>query len=134
MKPETEIRVKKVKKLYEAGASIEEIASATGYKKSSVGAALRKAGIYRKTLIADNLDILLKMRREGKSLKEMSQITGFTVNTISTTLKKEGAKMYTDHGIEREIDLSNLTYAKQPKIERIVIDGKTYQDITAFFT
>ncbi len=152
MRKETEEKYKKISRLHAQGKKKAEIAEKLHCTPSTIDRALRLyREIPRRDTFEDHKKTIVSLYEAGETLEKMSQETGLSIKTINRNLMAMGLRrgrgwkpadhrqrnrtgVYTQAELEEEIELFPLTYAKDTrKAERIVIRGKAYLDVSAWF-
>lgn len=87
----------------------------------------------KKTEVKKLYGTIKSMYESGAETKEIVQELGLSFDTIYRALAKMGVKMRIS--TRRKYEDETLVYAvhKPPVLEKIIIDGKTYIDITPLF-
>lgn len=142
VKGSREERISIVRKMYENGKSVDEIAVAVGYKTVTVNQILSSERIRQSRKVEDYRNEIVSMRNEGKSLKEISEKTKFAPITIRRYLHDIGMSAYAVDKLvnvgEKDLIDENTVYAKQrkEKIEKVFACGKSYKTVplSVFFT
>lgn len=126
MRPETKERYKQVIALYKSGKSLEDIATATGYKVSSVKTIINSLGVSIAPPEIDN-NLIIQMRKDGKTLKEIGNVVGLSAASVSLRLDKAGYKKAKHRA---DMDVPVHSYAVQRRAKMCVVGGKRYADLS----
>lgn len=152
MRKETEKKYKEICRLVRAGRSNDEIAEELCCSRSTVDRAISLyGGRQKRETFEAHKDEIIAMYRKGMILGEIETRTGLSVHTIVRNMRKLGIRRgkgwkpadyrqrnrtgtYTQAEPEQELELFPLTYAQHTrKAERIVIRGKSYIDVSAWY-
>lgn len=73
-----------------------------------------------------------ELYEKGLNIKDIAKTMGVAISTVYNSLSIAGITLQKERGI----DESNLSYAdnRTPILERLIIDGKRYVDITPIFS
>lgn len=160
----TEEKYKEVCRLFGEGKTREQIAEATFYSRPTIDRILQRYGdIPTRDSFKDHKEEALFFWDQGMTIKGIAEKTGLSVNTIQRNLKKlkkcrgRGRRRQTDipeeemreRGKAREGSAGRagrrpkeevpgpvpVQYAEHVrKSKKVVIRGKAYQDVTAWYT
>lgn len=154
MRKETEEKYKKICELRKAGKSREEIVEELCCSTSTIDVAIRAFGEDTKRDSFENHEAeILQMWRDGETLGKIAEKTGISVTTVNRHLLKmglergKGRKPVREKQAPRrdmahreqaeqieEPEVSPRQYADNTKRSKtVVIRGKTYQDVSAWY-
>lgn len=152
MRTETEEKYKEICRLHAAGKKKAEIVEALHCATSTIDRAIRLCGEkQRRDTFEDHKDTIIRLYAAGVTVKKIAEETGLSANTIHRNLRAMGllrgrgwkpadyqqrrrTGVYAQEEPEEELELFPLTRAKDTrKAERIVIRGKAYLDVSAWY-
>lgn len=132
VKGSREERISIIREMHKSGKSVDEIASALGYKTVTVNQILSKEKIRKSRRVDDYRNEILIMRKNGMSVKEIAKKTEFEPITIRRYLHDIGMSPYAIDKVgnvgEKDLIDENTVYAPKriEKVERVVSSGKKY--------
>ncbi len=154
MRKETEEKYKKICELRKAGKSRKEIVEELCCSTSTIDVAIRAFGEDTKRDSFGNHETeILQMWRDGETLGKIAEKTGINITTINRNLlsmglrRRRGWKPVREKQAPRramahreqaeqieELEVSPRQYADNTKRSKtVVIRGKTYQDVSAWY-
>lgn len=113
-----------------------EIAKLTGKSIGTINGLFSKYKIpqRKRTLPQDTINTICRMKKAGSSAKEISEKTGCGLSTVEKYIKAAGLVMDKRKKDEPEQEFPTIfVHPREPKIEKVVIDGKRYLDITDLY-
>lgn len=153
MRKETEEKYKEICRLHRDGKKKSQIEAELHCAPSTIDRALQLYGeIQRRNSFEDHKETIVRLYDAGETLEKMKSETGLSITTINRNLRNMGlrrgrgwhpeeSKRHTRRQIHREqaepeeeVNLQDLQYAKYTRrAERIVIRGKAYLDVSAWY-
>lgn len=139
MRKDTEERYKKARQMYELGMTNNEIADAIGVNPKSVSKILYLTGVRKQKIdTKERDDMIRQLFQEGMNYAEIAEMTGHSTSLIWEIINNKGRYRDTAGRLvgknEEPVDLSKCTYAaKRKPLERCIIGGKPYIDVTPLF-
>lgn len=152
MRTETKEKYKEICRLHAEGKKKAEIVEALHCATSTIDRAIRLCGEKRRRdTFEDHKEKIVRLYDAGATLEKMAEETGLSTHTISRNLRAMGLRrgsgwkpadyqqrrrtgIYAQEEPEEELELFPLIYAKETrKAERIVIRGKAYLDVSAWY-
>lgn len=154
MRKETEEKYKKICELRKAGKSRKEIVEELCCSTSTIDVAIRAFGEDTKRDSFENHEAeILQMWRDGETLGKIAEKTGINITTINRHLLNRGLKRRKGWKPGREKQAPRRVMAHREQAEQIeepevsprqyadntkrsktvVIRGKTYQDVSAWY-
>lgn len=154
MRRETEKRYKKICELRKGGKSRQEIMEAVHCSMSTINLALRMLGEKeRRESFEDHQTKIVEMWQAGETLEQIAEETGISISTINRRLLgmglsrgkgwKKGQEMRKvrkpiSHREQAECmegpEIGPFQYADNTRRSKtVVIRGKTYQDVSAWY-
>lgn len=152
MRKETEEKYKEICRLHAEGKKKAEIVEALHCATSTIDRALRMyREIPRRNTFEDHKETIVRLYDAGATLEKMSQETGLSMKTIHRNLRDMGLQrgrgwqpadhrqrnrtwVYAQAEPEEKVDPRYLQYAQNTRrAERIVIRGKAYLDVSAWY-
>lgn len=151
MRKETEKKYKEICHLHAEGKKKAEIVEELHCAPSTIDRALRMyREVPRRDTFEDHKDTIVCLYEAGETLEKMTEETGLSANTISRNLRKMGLRRgrgwkpeksahwkqihRVQEETEEEVDLRYLQYDQHTKkAERIMIRGKAYLDVSAWY-
>lgn len=151
MRKETEEKYKEICRLHAEGKKKAEIVEALHCATSTIDRALRMyREIPRRDTFEDHKDTIFSLYEAGEPVEKIAEETGLSANTIHRNLRAMGLRRgrgwqpagskgwkqihRVQEETEEEVDPRYLQYAQHiRKTERIVIRGKAYLDVSAWY-
>lgn len=152
MRKGTEKKYKEICRLHAEGKKKAEIAEALHCATSTIDRAVRLCGEKRRRdTFEDHRDTILRLYDAGVAAEKIAEETGLSANTIHRNLRAMGLRrgrgwkpadyqqrrrtgIYAQEGPEEEPEIFPLVHAKDTRrAERIVIRGKAYLDVSAWY-
>lgn len=152
MRKETEEKYKEICRLHAEGKKKAEIVEELHCATSTIDRALRMyREIPRRDTFEDHKDTIVRLYEAGEKLAKMTEETGLSAHTISRNLRKMGLQrgrgwkpadyqqrnrtgVYAHEEPEKEPELFPQVHVKNTRrAERIVIRGKAYLDVSAWY-
>lgn len=154
MRKETEEKYKKICELRKAGKSRQEIVNELNCSTSTIDVAIRYFGEeVRRDSFENHKETILEMWKAGKLLEQIAKETGISISTINRNLlamglrrgsgwkpgrRNRGQKNIVSHREQaeqiEEPEVSPRQYAESTRRSTtVVIRGKTYQDVSAWY-
>lgn len=118
------------------GKSNVEIAGLTGRSIGTINGLFSKYKIaQRRTAIPqDKINTICEMRKAGSSTKEISEKTGCGLSTVQNYIRAAGLIVDRRKKDEWEPEFPTIfAHPRKPKIEKVVVDGKRYLDVTDLY-
>ena len=124
-------RLERVREMYSRKIKEEEIAKEMNLSLSTVRGYISEMGLKKRDWNAIR-EKIIEMYNSGRNFKDIEEETGVCRDTIRKILKKSGllssGRFYV--GENNLIDENTVFADNRVKIEKIVIYGKRYQDVT----
>ncbi len=141
MRKKTEEKYKEICRLFWEGMKIDEIAEKTHCSRSTVDRAISSCGhIPKRNVFADHKEAAVELFNRGKTYQEIADETGLFMSTVMRNFAKMGLcrkqRRKTDETApeHEEPEIIPLQYADNTKkAEKIVIRGKVYRDVSAWY-
>lgn len=145
MQKKTEEKYEEICRLFCGGMKIDEIAEKMHCGRSTVDRAIALYGsvhghIPKKNVFADHKEEAVELFNRGKTYQEIADATGLFASTIRQNFAKMGLcrrrRRKTEETVpeHEEPEIIPLQYADNTrKAEKIVIRGKTYTDVSAWY-
>lgn len=152
MRTETEEKYKEICRLHAEGKKKAEIVEELHCATSTIDRALRMyREVPRRDTFEDHKDTIARLYDAGATLEKMAEETGLSTHTISRNLRAMGLRrgsgwkpadyqqrrrtgVYAKEEPEEELPLFPLVHTQHTrKAERIVIRGKAYLDVSAWY-
>lgn len=153
MRTETEEKYKEICRLHAEGKKKAQIVEELHCAPATIDRALRLyREIPKRDVFADHKETIVRLYDAGETLEKMSQETGLSMTTINRNLRKMGLRrgrgwkpadyqqkrrtgIYTQAEREEELEIFPLQYTQNNirRAERIVIRGKAYLDVSAWY-
>lgn len=152
MRKETEEKYKEICRLHAEGKKKAEIVEALHCATSTIDRAIRLCGEKRRRdTFEDHKDTIIRLYEAGETLEKMTEETGLSAHTISRNLRKMGLRrgrgwkpadyqqrsrtgIYVQEEPKEEPMLFPSVHVKDTRrAERIVIRGKAYLDVSAWY-
>lgn len=151
MRTETEEKYKEICRLHAEGKKKAEIVEALHCATSTIDRAIKLCGEKRRRdTFEDHKDTIIRLYDAGVTAERIAEETGLSANTIHRNLRAMGFRRgrgwqpagskgwkqihRVQEETEEEVDPRYLQYAQHTrKAERIVIRGKTYLDVSAWY-
>ena len=128
-------RLKIVKEMYLNNMTVTEIARELGCGVSTISSYVKELGIRRED--KDYEEEILKLLEEGKNNKQIIKELGICSKRIAKVRRKYGIGARKSFIQEEDLIDENTKYAEDysnVKLEKIIINGKVYEDITPIFS
>lgn len=115
-----------------------EIANMTGRSIGTINGLFSKYKIAqrRRAIPQDKIDTICRMKEAGSSAKEIADKTGCGLSTVQSYIKAAGLVLDKNRKVEPDPEPefpAIFAIPKEPKIEKVVIDGRRYIDITDLY-
>lgn len=115
-----------------------EIAEMTGRSIAIINGLFSKYKIARRRreIPQSKIDTIYRMRKAGSSAREIADKTGCGLSTVKKYIKAAGLVPERKRKVEFELEPefpAIFAVQRKPKIEKVVINGKRYIDITDIF-
>ena len=137
MKTLKQQRLEKIRKMYEDGVSVSQMASELGCAISTASEYLKELGI-KQERTAKLTEQIKKKYKAGKKIKHISAELNVSETFVRTTLKKWGLNKRLFFCSEENLIDENTKFAEDRLanlvLEKVLIDGKMYEDITPIFS
>lgn len=145
MQKKTEEKYKEICLLFAEGMKIDEIAEEMHCGRSTVDRAIALYGsthghISKREIFADHKEEAVELFNRGKTYQEIADETGLSVSAIRQNFVKMGLSRRRRRKTEKTVpeheepEIIPLQYADNTrKAEEIVIRGKTYTDVSAWY-
>lgn len=141
MRNQTEEKYKEICRLFWSGIKIDEIVEKVHCCRSTVDRAISLYGkIPKRDAFADHKEETVEMFDRGKTYQEIADETGLSLSTIRRNFAKMGLRRRRSRGMaetsqeQEEPEIIPLQYADNKKrAERVVIRGKAYLDVSAWY-
>ena len=128
-------RLKIVKEMYLNNMTVTEIARELGCGVSTISSHVKELGFRRED--KDYEEEILKLLEEGKNNKQIIKELGICSDRIKKVRRKYGIGNRNSFVQEEDLIDENTKYAEDysnVKLEKIIINGKVYEDITPIFS
>ena len=142
MRKETEKKYKEICRLFWAGKSLDEIAEEEHCSRATVDRAISTYGnIPKRDNFENHKEEAIEMFKAGKTYQEIADETGLFLSTIRRNFAEMGLRRRRGRRIkemperEKEPEIFPLQYTQNNirRAERIVIRGKIYLDVSAWY-
>lgn len=154
MRKETEEKYKEICRLHREGKKKSQIEAELHCAPATIDRALRLyREIPKRDVFADHKETIVRLYDAGETLEKMSQETGLSITTINRNLRNMGLRRgrgwhpeesrgHTRKQTHREqeepkeeLEIFPLQYTQNNirRAERIVIRGKAYLDVSAWY-
>ena len=155
MRKETEERVKEICRLYREGKTRKQISEEMYCAMSTVDRALHLYGdVPARDSFADHREEIMEMYQNGETLKRISEETGISIGTINRNLLAMGMRRGKGwkSGKEQRVSRKSMSHREQrdrdeeseiltprrrvdntKRSTKVVIRGKVYQDVSAWY-
>ena len=130
-------RLEQVREMYSQNMRVTEIAKALGCGSSTVSGYIAELGIRRDTTDRTEFENeIIRLHEEGLNGPQIGNKVGLSQSSVNKILRKHGLGRHRVNAKDIMENL-NLKYAKDYSnvvLEKIMIDGKWYTDITPIFS
>ena len=131
MKKVNEGRRERVREMFAQKKSEKEMAEVLGVSVSTIYADIKKLGLRNKSSAQLHREIL-KLYSSGKTLMEISFLLDVSKRYISAVVRKNGMSTHRNFAVvEKNLIDENTVFAdNRIRLEKLMVDGKKYLDIT----
>ena len=137
MKTLKQQRLEKIRIMYEEGVSVSQMANELGCAISTASEYLKELGI-KQEKTAKLTEQIKRKYKAGKKLKHISDELNVSETFVRSTLKKLGIHKKVFLCSEENLINENTIFAEDRfadiLLEKVMIDGKMYEDITPIFS
>ena len=137
MREEKKERLERIRQMYEEGMSVTNMAKELGCGISTASECLRELGIKEKK-IKENTIKAQEMYKEGKTTTQISCELKVSITFVRNALKKCGLGTRDVFHPEKDLINESTIFAEDRLanlvLEKVMIDGKMYEDITPIFS
>lgn len=137
MKKEKKERLEKIRQMYEEGMSVSNMAKELGCSISTASECLKESGIKEKKT-KENTKKVQEMYSAGKTTMQICDELKVTTTFVRNVIKKSGLGTRDVFHPEKDLINENTIFAVDRLanivLEKVMIDGKMYEDITPIFS